>query len=86
MPTSLDKHQAGLFAHFDVQVRRLDGKDGPGEKHEHCWYFLLDIAHDPHAFNALAAYVASCKTDYPQLAADLQTRLEAANGNAGSLP
>ena len=59
----------GLYDKFNV--RRTDGSSEPGGKHEHCSYFVLDFSHDDHAIPALEAYAASCRTEYPLLAADL---------------
>lgn len=61
--------QQGLFRKFDV--RRVDGSDSLGGKHDGCRYFVLDINHDAHAPAALRAYAASCKDTHPQLSADL---------------
>ena len=59
----------GLYEKF--RVRRLDGSDRLGGKHDGCWYFVLDVTHDPHARAALLAYAESCRADYPLLADDL---------------
>jgi hypothetical protein len=59
----------GIYQKFIV--KRTDGRDLPGEKHEKCQYFVLDITHDKHAPAALQAYADSCVKDYPQLSADL---------------
>lgn len=59
----------GIYHKFEVT--RTDGSSGPGGKHEHCSYFVLDVIHDPHARAALKAYAESCRTAYPLLAADL---------------
>ena len=64
-----DKRTTGLYNKFTVT--RTDGKSEPGEKHDGCDYFVLDLTHDPHAIPALVAYAASCETDYPLLARDL---------------
>lgn len=56
------------------QVLRLDGKSQPGEKHEHCEYFVLDLDHDPHAIAAIRAYAESCEKDRPKLARDLREK------------
>ncbi|MFC4727135.1 hypothetical protein [Coralloluteibacterium thermophilus] len=64
--------EQGLYRKYDV--RRTDGSDAPGGKHHGCEYFVLDVAHDPHARPALAAYVASVEATHPQLAADLRER------------
>lgn len=59
----------GLIDKFTVE--RNDGTSAPGQKHDKCYYFVLDVTHDPHAVPALAAYAASCRAEYPVLAADL---------------
>lgn len=59
----------GLYEKFTVV--RNDGKSAPGEKHENCSYFVLDLTHDNHAIPALRAYAESCKAEYPELSGDL---------------
>lgn len=54
-------------------VTRTDGD--PTGRHETCVYFVLDLAHDPHARAAIAAYEQSCRSEYPILADDLQAWL-----------
>ena len=61
--------QVGVYNKYDV--RRTDGRCEPGEKHENCAYFVLDITHDPHAVAALRAYAESCRISHPQLAIDI---------------
>lgn len=53
-------------------VTRVEGGQGPGEKHETCRYFVLDLDHDPHAMPAIRAYAASCEGTLPGLASDLR--------------
>ncbi|MCR4341898.1 MAG: hypothetical protein NUW01_18635 [Gemmatimonadaceae bacterium] len=60
----------GLYNKFK-NIERTDGQSGPGGKHEHCDYFVLDVTHDKHAGPALLAYAESCKAEYPLLAQDL---------------
>ena len=60
----------GLYDKFTIE--RNDGRDEPGEKHEGCRYFTLDVDHDPHAIPALRAYAVSCEAEYPLLARDLR--------------
>ncbi len=60
----------GLYNKF--VVTRTDGRSAPGEKHEGCQYFILDVTHDPFAGAALRAYADQCETHYPQLAKDLR--------------
>ena len=66
----------GLYQKFIVDhsdqlgnavVRRTDGS-----KHDGCFYFVLDLDHDPHARPALLAYAASCRETHPELAFDLE--------------
>jgi hypothetical protein len=64
------KRETGLIDKFRVQ--RTDGSDAPGQKHDGCAYFVLDLTHDPHAIPALATYARSCAADYPALAKDLK--------------
>lgn len=59
-------HERGLYDKY--RVERLNDDDG---KHDDCRYFVLDIRHDPHAREALIAYVESCKDEYPKLTRDL---------------
>ncbi len=65
----MTKQQRGLYGKF--MVKRADGTHRPGEKHENCQYFVLDITHDPFAAPALLAYAERCRDEYPQLSADL---------------
>lgn len=69
-----DAMPKGLYAKF--QVERTDGRSAPGEKHDGCEYFVLDLTHDPHAIPALKAYEASLRRDtghdWTQLAHDLR--------------
>jgi hypothetical protein len=61
----------------EFRVERTDGSSAPGEKHDGCEYFILDVTHDPHALPALEAYAASCERDYPLLARDLRLMRDA---------
>ena len=63
----------GLYEKFHVE--RTDGRSAPGEKHDGCEYFVLDLDHDPHALPALIAYEKSCRADFPGLAADLRAKI-----------
>lgn len=60
---------AGLYQKFEV--RRRDGRDGPGGDREGAAYFTLDVVNDPHAVPALRAYAASCAADLPDLSREL---------------
>lgn len=68
----MNEQAQGLYQKFNVT--RTDGRHAEGEKHAACEYFVLDISHDKHALPALAAYAASCKDDFPLLAADLRSK------------
>lgn len=70
---SSDKER-GLYRKYKVE--RIDGSSGPGRKHEHCEYFVLDLTHDPFAAAAITAYAEACLMEYPELAADLMDRIE----------
>ena len=65
----------GLYGKFIV--KRADGTHRPGEKHDGCDYFVLDLTHDPFAVEALAAYASACGREYPLLARDLRAKLQA---------
>jgi len=60
----------GLYAKYSV--KRLNDHGG---KHTNCPFFVLDIVHDFHARNALRAYIASCRDEFPELATDLEALL-----------
>lgn len=64
--------QQGLFRKFDV--RRTDGADAAGCKHEGCEYLVLDLMHDRHAKVAAAAYATAVESTHPSLARDLRAR------------
>jgi hypothetical protein len=66
----LSRRTTGLYHKFNIE--RTDGKSKPGQKHDGCEYFVLDLTHDPHAVAAVRAYAEICKADYPLLADDLQ--------------
>jgi hypothetical protein len=59
----------GLYEKY--RVERTDGRSAPGEKHDGCRYFVLDVDHDRHAIPALLAYAESCKGEYPLLSRDV---------------
>jgi hypothetical protein len=59
----------GLYDKFEV--KRIDGQSEPGQKHEGCQYFVLDLTHDEFAPYAVMAYAKVCKDKYPELAKDL---------------
>ena len=59
----------GIYNNF--RIERTDGKSAPGEKHDGCEYFVLDLDHDPYAAAALEAYAVACRKEYPQLSLEL---------------
>jgi hypothetical protein len=65
-----DRRTEGLYGKFIV--RRTDDKDAPGEKHDGCTYFVLDLQHDKHMVPALRAYADSCEKEYPVLSSQLR--------------
>lgn len=67
--------ERGIYEKFKVE--RTDGSSAPGGKHEKCFYFVLDTVHDPFAITALQAYARVCRKDYPLLANDIESLLEA---------
>lgn len=69
-PRSSDLDNPGL--HSKYTVTRSDGRSAPGQKHERCQYFVLDLNHDPFAIAALQAYMEACKPTMPELAADIK--------------
>jgi len=67
----MGKKNRGVYPKYTVT--RRDGRDVPGEKHEACAYFVLDIDHDRFALPALLAYAAACEVGgYKKLADDLR--------------
>lgn len=67
--------ERGIYRKF--VVTRSDGSSGPGKKHEHCAYFVLDLEHDEYAMIALKAYATACRATHPDLAHDLRTTIDA---------
>lgn len=53
-------------------VVRADGRDGPGDKHDGCDYFVLDLSHDPAAQPAVMAYADAVEATHPRLAASIR--------------
>lgn len=54
-----DDKSRGLYEKFKVE--RTDGRSAKGEKHHGCRYFVLDVDHDPLAFNALRTYASEAR-------------------------
>lgn len=57
-------------------VKRLDGEDTPGGRHEHDRYFVLNLSSDRAARVAAAAYAAACEPRRPRLCRDLRNLLK----------
>lgn len=66
----MDDKKRGVYKRFEV--KRVDGSSEPGEKHEHCRHFVLDLHHDKFARTALLVYAKACRLEYPLLARDLE--------------
>jgi len=62
--------ERGLYNKFSV-IHRTDGRSAPGERHDGCEYFVLDLTHDRHCVEALRSYAESCRSDFPLLSLDL---------------
>lgn len=65
----------GLYEKFTI--KRTDGRSEPGEKHDGCSYFVLDLDHDPYSVPALKAYADACRERFPALAKDLDDQRRA---------
>jgi hypothetical protein len=63
--------------HRKYIVDRTDGSSGPGGKHEHCDYFVLDLVHDRLAHGPLEVYARAAEREHPFLADDLYDKLSA---------
>lgn len=79
-----EKNLTGAYGKFHVQ--RTDGGSNPGEKHERCHYFVLDLTHDPYAIPAIRAYAMACMAEMPALASDLITACSTRELNTGPDP
>jgi len=69
----MDKRQQGILRKY--KISRTDGTSQPGGKHEKCFYFVLDLDHDPFSIPALEAYINACESEYPLLASELRDRI-----------
>ncbi len=67
---SEEDKKLGLYPKYKVE--RIKDPDG---KHDLCFFFVLDLDHDPFAFPALAAYIEHCQKEYPVLAAELALQI-----------
>lgn len=71
----MDKKSLGLYRKFNVS--RTDGSSEPGEQHDGCEYFVLDMTHDPLAKPAILAYADACEKDgYVVLAQELRGKFK----------
>jgi hypothetical protein len=61
--------------HDKYEIKRVDGTDKPGGKHENCRLFPLDLDHDPAARVAAKAYAEACRETRPNLAHELDVLL-----------
>lgn len=64
--------EQGLYRKFEI--KRTDGRDRPGGKHEHCEYFVIDVTHDVHAKVALEAYAQAASGNRGPLVDDMRDR------------
>jgi hypothetical protein len=58
--------ERGLYQKY--RVERINDAEG---KHDDCFFFVLDVHHDPFAMPALLEYIKLCRGKYPLLANDL---------------
>jgi hypothetical protein len=72
----MDDRTRGMYRKFSVE--RTDGSSREGGKHERCEYFVLDWNHDPYAVPAMRAYVQACRETHPELARDIEARIDQA--------
>lgn len=77
IPSSTDDKERGAYQKFFVTVARVDDSSRPGGKHQFCYFYVLDLEHDPFAIPALRAYIDACRSEYPSLASDLEKLIEA---------
>jgi hypothetical protein len=78
------EQQMGLYQKYSVS--RNDGSSLPGEKHENCRYFVLDLNHDPYAKPTILAYARACWQTHPALADDLRGIARVARFAGGRVP
>lgn len=62
--------RGGLYKKY--HVRRADGMEGPGTKHNNCQYFVLDLSHDKYGITGALAYADACEAEFPILAQQLR--------------
>ena len=72
----MDDKTKGMYDKF--RVTRNDGSSEPGGKHEDCFYFVLDLHHDPLAIPAMIEYSDVARAaGYDVLADDIMARVTA---------
>jgi hypothetical protein len=64
----LPDDERGLYRKY--HVRKLNDREG---KHDNCFFFVLDMTHDPFAIPAARAYADACREQYPLLAQELES-------------
>ena len=57
-------------------VSRVDGRDQAGGDKDDAKYFVLDLAHDRYAREAMMYYAFKCVDEFPELAADIWKQLK----------
>jgi hypothetical protein len=57
----------GIYQKYKVE--RLNDSN---RKHDNCFYFVLDTAHDEFSAAALRAYANACEAKFPELARDIR--------------
>jgi hypothetical protein len=58
--------------HKKYEIKRTDGSDQPGKRHDGCQYFVLDLTHDTAARLAATVYAAVVQNWNPSLSRDLK--------------
>jgi len=65
---ALRDEERGLYRKY--YVRKLNDPTG---KHKNCFFFVLDLTHDPYAIQAAQTYADACRGRYPILAKELES-------------
>lgn len=74
----IDDTNLGLYQKYKVE--RIGGTP---HLHDDCFFFVLDLDHDPHAIPALMAYMMACEKEYPLLAHDLRSVIDSKTRRQG---
>ena len=64
-----DKYR-GLYRKYFVKK-----VSDPNKKHDNCFFFVLDLDHDPYVIPALEAYADACQKTHPVLARQLRVSI-----------